>query len=86
MPEYDNKNTFVLFKNDRKTETKHPDYTGSFTDEHGREYFADAWIKEGAKGKFMSGRVKLKDKQKNAAPAPTTHPAVTDLAESDAPF
>jgi hypothetical protein len=58
--QYDNKNRFVLFKNDRKTEERHPDYTGSFVDESGAEYFCDAWIKKSAKGSFMSGRVKPK--------------------------
>ena len=58
--QFDNRNRFVLFKNDRKTEERHPDYTGSFVDESGAEYFCDAWIKKSAKGSFMSGRVKPK--------------------------
>lgn len=58
--QFDNRNRFVLFRNDRKTEERHPDYTGSFVDESGAEYFCDAWIKKSAKGSFMSGRVKPK--------------------------
>lgn len=71
MPEYDNKNTGILFKNDEKKSPTHPDYSGSYTDGDGREYFLDAWIKEGKKGKFMSLRTKLKQKkpqQQTAAP------------------
>lgn len=38
------RNTGVLFKNNRKQTDKHPDYTGSYTDGDGNEYFLDAWI------------------------------------------
>ncbi len=69
MPEYDNKNSGVLFKNSRKTEDRHPDYTGSYTDAEGNEFFLDAWIRESAKGKFMSLRTKPKtQKKKESAP------------------
>lgn len=66
MADYDNSNTGVLFKNDRKTEEKHPDYTGSFYDANGGEYFCDAWIKKSSKtgGSFLSFRVKPKTKQR----------------------
>ncbi len=43
----------ILFKNDRKSEEKHPDYTGTIT-VHGEQLQLSAWIKQGAKGKFMS--------------------------------
>lgn len=44
----------ILFKNDRKETTKHPDYTGSATI-NGVELRLSAWIKTSAKGtKFMS--------------------------------
>lgn len=67
MTIYDNKNTFALFKNDRKTEERHPDYTGTFTDGNGNEYFADAWVKKSGKGvAFMSGRMKPKNKPAGA--------------------
>lgn len=61
MPEYDNKNSGVLFKNTRKTEDKHPDYAGTYTDGDGNEYFLDAWIRESDKGKYMKLRTKLKN-------------------------
>ena len=49
---YDNSGT--LSKNDRKTEAKHADYTGSCTIE-GKEFWMNAWIKDGQNGrKFMS--------------------------------
>jgi len=62
MTEYENKNTGVLFKNDRKTEPKHPDYSGTFYDANGDEHFFDGWIKKSAKsgGTFLSCRTKPK--------------------------
>lgn len=86
-------NSFSLFKNDKKEKDSHPDYKGSFVDDQGREYFCDAWIKEGKSGKFMSGRVKLKDKQRGQStppaqahsPAPVA-PQSTATASSDIPF
>ena len=46
-------NSGILFKNDRKTESKHPDYNGSITVD-GVEYWLSAWIKEGQKSKMKS--------------------------------
>jgi hypothetical protein len=68
MSQYDNTNTFIFSRNERKTEDKHPDFTGKLNVD-GVEYFMDAWIKErkdGA-GKFFSGKIKRKDKQPGAA-------------------
>lgn len=46
-------NSGVLFKNDRKEKDTHPDYKGRI-DIGGTEYWLSAWLKDGAKGKFMS--------------------------------
>jgi hypothetical protein len=53
-------NSGVLFKSDRKELATHPDYTWSIT-VGGVEYWLNAWIKEGKKGKFMSLSVKPKE-------------------------
>lgn len=62
MSQYDNRNRFVLFKNDDKKEDKDPDYSGTFTDEDNQEYFIDGWIGESKTSgkKMLSGRVKKK--------------------------
>ena len=73
MTQYDNTNRGVLFINDRKERDTQPDRTGSINIE-GVEYFLDGWIKDGAKGKFLSLSVKRKDKQPTAT-APTPSPA-----------
>jgi hypothetical protein len=72
MAEYDNTNTGVLFKNDRKADPKHADWNGTVNVD-GQEFYLNAWIKEKkADGsKFFSLSVKPKDgasKPKPAAP------------------
>ena len=62
MTEYDNTNRGVLFKNDRKDSEKHPDYKGN-VNVNGVEFWLSAWIKESAKGKFMSLSIQPKDAQ-----------------------
>jgi hypothetical protein len=46
-------NTGVLFKNNKKTSDKQPDYTGNMLVGTTEMQLA-AWIKEGKNGKFMS--------------------------------
>ena len=48
--------SFSLFKNDKKLTEKHPDYKGSIKI-NGVEHWFDGWLKEGKKGKFLSGRI-----------------------------
>lgn len=74
MTQYDNTNRGVLFINDRKERDTQPDRTGSINVD-GVEFFLDGWIKDGAKGKFLSLSIKRKDKQPTAAPAQRQAPA-----------
>lgn len=46
-------NSGILFRNNRKTNDKHPDYEGCCTI-GGKPLRIGAWIKEGKAGKFMS--------------------------------
>ena len=53
--------SFSLFKNDKKESENHPDYKGDGLDIDGRPIWVSAWIKQGAKGKFMSCAFKIKE-------------------------
>lgn len=64
---YDNTNSGVLFKNDRKELDKHPDYRGSI-DVDGKEFWLSAWIREGKNGKFMSLSIKPKEQESRQQP------------------
>lgn len=85
MAEYDNRNTFTLFRNTRKTSDKHADFNGTFTDDNGREYWVNAWSKTPKNGgdKFLSGNVKLKE-SKSDAPS-VRAPSRTEL-DDNVPF
>lgn len=72
---YDNTNTGVLFKNDKKGNYKAPDYKGKI-DVDGRPLEIAAWIREGRKGKFMS--LKLSEPMAKQA-KPAVKPAADDF-------
>lgn len=84
MTEYEANNEGVLFRNNDKKTDKHPDYSGSWTDANGVEYWLNAWINTSKSGsKYM--KVKLGNPKgevmQPAAPAPAP------VAESeDIPF
>jgi hypothetical protein len=71
----------VLFKNEKKTSAKHPDYRGSATID-GTEYWLSAWIKEGQRGKFMS--LSFTDKSDQRGGASTAAARATE--DDDIPF
>lgn len=97
MPEYDNNNSGVLFKNDKKETEKHPDYKGS-CEVNGVEYWLASWLKTSSKTgeKFMSLSFTPKEDQaqqtfeqdnntavRQGQPAP---PAPVAEPEDDIPF
>lgn len=65
MPEYDNRNTGIAWKNKDKQSDKHADYKGYYTDGEGREFFLDVWFRTPKAGgdEFFSIKTKLKEKQ-----------------------
>lgn len=54
--------TGVLFRNDRKTQPNHPEYTGNCTID-GKPFWINAWLKEGKNGKFFSFSFRARDEQ-----------------------
>ena len=83
--DYDNTNTGVSFKNDKKVEDWQWDFTGSL-DFEGIPLFLDSkWYppQNGKKGYFRH-KVKRKQASQNAAPQQATQPA--QPAPEDDPF
>lgn len=70
-------NSGVLFPNDRKTESNHPDFTGKATI-GGQDFELAGWKKVGQNGPFLS----LSLKPKQAVPPPQNE---DDYGERD-PF
>jgi len=57
MPkQFDDTNTFVLFENDKGDNPKRPDRTGKINID-GTWYKLAGWVREGNKGRFLSGTV-----------------------------
>lgn len=82
--EYDNTNTFAMFKNKNKEEgSKQPDYRGTMNID-GVEKEIAAWIRVSGKGeKFMSGKVSEPYKKDGQPEQKNTKQAIDD---TDIPF
>jgi hypothetical protein len=57
-----------VFRNDRKTQPNQPDYRGDCLID-GKQWWISGWIKEGARGKWMS--LAFSAKEPRAVPAPS---------------
>ena len=70
--QYDSNMRGQLFRNDRKEQPNHPDYNGSCEIE-GKEYWINAWVKEGKKSgkKFFSFSFKAKEQQSGGSGSQT---------------
>ena len=56
--QYDNQNSFAMFKNEKGDNEARPDYTGTVTLAGNKEMRMAAWIKESKSGvKYLSGRL-----------------------------
>lgn len=79
MPEYDNTNRGVLFKNNKqRAGKKDAEYQGNLNVD-GVDYWISAWVKDGSKGKFFSLSVKLK---KDVA----SPPSKSNVSDDEVPF
>lgn len=83
--EYDSTNRGSLFKNEKKTEDRHPDMSGSINIE-GVDYWISSWTKVSKAGtKFLSLSVRPKQEQSKPAPKAPAKPAKPDL-DDDIPW
>lgn len=80
--EYDNTNSGILFKHDKKGNDKAPDYSGKIN-VNGEEMRLAAWVREGKAGKFMS--LKVTPQEKNNVPKPAPVESFASMA-NDLPF
>lgn len=77
MPEYDNTDRGVLFRENEKKSEKHPDYTGEIN-VGGHDFRLAGWIKESKAGnKFLS--LAVSEKQEAAGVGASS-------ADEDIPF
>lgn len=88
--QYDNTNSGVLFKNNKKDSDKHPDYTGKI-DVNGKELQIAAWIRDSKNGtKFMSLKVSeprdFDQRPANEQPAPQAPSGDAPINLDDIPF
>ena len=66
MSNYDNTNSGVLFKNDKKGNEKAPDYKGKIN-VNGKDYDLAGWLREGKTGNFLSVKVSEPYKKEETA-------------------
>lgn len=85
MQQFDNTNRGSLFKNEKKTEEKHPDLNGSINIE-GTDYWISGWSKVSKGGqKFISLSVRPKQEQTRQVSKPTTK-AKEDFGDDSIPW
>lgn len=83
MAEFDNRNRGSSFKNDKKTEEKHPDLSGSINIE-GVEYWLSSWKKVSKAGTpFWSHSVRPKQETTRQSSQPTAKAKAADFDDLD---
>jgi len=84
---YDNTNSGMLARNDKKEKGTQPDFKGAINVD-GKEYWLSAWTREGKPGGKMEGRKYFSlsvSPKEQAAPAPQKKATTFDQLEDDIP-
>jgi hypothetical protein len=85
---YDNSNSGMLARNDKKETETHPDFKGSINVD-GVEYWLSAWVREGKPGGKMEGRkffsLSVSPKEQSAPKAAPQKAASFDQLDDDIP-
>jgi hypothetical protein len=80
-----NISNFAIFKNTKKEKDTHPDYTMSINvgTKEQPQYIecAGIWMKEGQKGKFMSGMMKTPFQEKSGWTISEVKPDLTEVPQ-----
>jgi len=82
---FDNTNTFTLNRNDKGDNPKRPDYTGKINI-NGKEHWISAWLKDGPKGKWMSGTIGDECEPKGQPQQAAQQPTQDSFDDRDIPF
>lgn len=77
-------NSGVCFRNDKREKDTHPNYRGNCMVD-GVEYWMDSWIKEGAKGKFLTFSFKRKDASQSQSSNRQSKPSFHDDLNDELP-
>jgi hypothetical protein len=88
MADYDNTNTWALFKNDKREEgSKQPEYRGTLN-VNGEEYEIAAWVRTSKKdgSKFFSGTVKPPFKKTERTSYDEPAKQLRDVMDDEIPF
>jgi hypothetical protein len=74
--QYDNTNSGMMARNERRTTDKHPEFSGSINVE-GVDYWLSAWVNEGKAGGKMEGKkyFSIKLSRKETGNAVSSRPA-----------
>ena len=84
---YDNTNSGMLARNDKKEKGTQPDFKGAINVD-GKEYWLSAWTREGKPGGKMEGRKYFSlsvSPKEQAAPAPQKKATTFDQLDDDIP-
>ena len=86
--QYDNTNSGMLARNDRKEKDSQPNFTGSLN-VAGTDYWLSAWVNDGKPGSQMEGKkyFSIKINPKDAPQSSTPRSYASDgIASDDIPF